>query len=121
MFLVIYGVLPKSLLVFEISFVFLGIFWAFININSIVVVWALAPEGKTGAYTGIYYFFSQLAAILSPIFMGFTFDLAQSSMGVNKYQLMIPYLFVCMFIALIFLTRVKRGEIKLNPEEINRL
>ena len=51
-FLVIYGVLPKSLLVFEISFVFLGIFWAFININSIVVVWALAPEGKTGAYTG---------------------------------------------------------------------
>ena len=60
-----------------------GMFWAFININSIVIVWELAGTARLGTYTGLYYFFSALAAIVSPVMAGAIFD-----------QIGISYLFI---------------------------
>ncbi len=52
-----------------------GFFLAMISINGIVIIWQLAPEGKIGAYTGVYYLFTQTAAIISPVVAGFQFDM----------------------------------------------
>ncbi len=51
-----------------------GMFWAFVNINSIVIVWELAGAARLGTYTGLYYFFSATAAIVSPVVAGAIFD-----------------------------------------------
>jgi MFS family permease len=103
-----------------------GVCWGMININSIAVVWQLAPKGKTGSYTGVYYTFSQLAAILSPIFAGFSADVySYNNPDIAEgaqYIILFPYVLIWMFIALIFLTRVKRGEASdLTQEELERL
>jgi MFS family permease len=52
-----------------------GFFWACININSYPMVVEKAEEKKVGTFTGIYYFFSMLAAILGPLFFGLFVDL----------------------------------------------
>ncbi len=66
--------IPKTAFVIIGSFIVGGVGWAFININSIVIVWTLSGS-KTGAGTGIYYFFSALAAIIGPVTIGGIFDL----------------------------------------------
>ena len=65
-FALIFGALvQKSLIATILALVLAGIGWAMVNVNSITVVWELAPSiEKIGTYTGVYYFFSVLAAIL---------------------------------------------------------
>ena len=62
-------------------FFFSGIGWAFVNINSIVIVWTLAGKERVGAGTGIYYFFSASAAIIGPVLIGGIFDLIRYIFG----------------------------------------
>lgn len=52
-----------------------GFFWACININSYPMVVEMTTEDKVGTYTGLYYFFSSLAAITGPLLFGFFVDL----------------------------------------------
>lgn len=54
---------------------FAGVAWAFININSYPLVVELAGKASVGTYTGFYYFASQIAAILGPLFLGILIDL----------------------------------------------
>jgi MFS family permease len=51
-----------------------GIFWAFINVNSLPLVYDHGDERRIGAYTGLYYFSSQLAAVLGPTLSGFVVE-----------------------------------------------
>lgn len=51
-----------------------GAFWALVNINSYPMVADMAKEGQIGTYTGLYYFFSALAAILAPPAAGLFMD-----------------------------------------------
>ncbi len=51
-----------------------GIFWAFININSYPYVVQGVSEDKVGTYTGLYYFFSSIAAISGPFIFGIFVD-----------------------------------------------
>ena len=53
----------------------MGGFWALVNINSLPMVYDLAKSGSIGAYTGLYYFASSLAAITGPIVAGWLIDL----------------------------------------------
>lgn len=94
-----------------IIFTLIGIFWAMININSIVIVWEIGGEAKLGAYTGLYYFFSQLAAIFGPLLAGVVFDLVGFG---AMYPLSIAY----MIVALICMMFVKRGEAKESKVEV---
>ena len=80
-----------------------GMFWAFININSIVIVWEIGGREKLGAYTGLYYFFSSLAAITSPPIAGFIFDLV-------GHWIMFPLTAIYIAIALAFMMGVRKGE-----------
>lgn len=54
----------------------MGAFWALVNINSLPMVYDLSKGGSIGAYTGLYYFSSSLAAITGPILAGGLVDLA---------------------------------------------
>jgi len=63
--------LAKGLIAFVVILVFVGFFWAWVNVNSLPLVYDLGNEGKIGAYTGLYYFFSQTAAVIGPVAGGF--------------------------------------------------
>ena len=80
-----------------------GMFWAAININSYPMVVDMAARSKTGAYTGLYYLFSSLAAITGPPVFGFLRDF----FGMRA---LFPFAVLCALVALVFMTRVKRGE-----------
>ncbi|NLO82729.1 MAG: SLC45 family MFS transporter [Clostridiales bacterium] len=63
----------KDMLIIRILLFIGGIFWAMININSYPMVVEKAGE-NIGAYTGLYYFFSTIPAILSPVIVGFLME-----------------------------------------------
>jgi len=63
----------RQLLIIRILLFIGGIFWAMININSYPMVVEKAGE-NIGAYTGLYYFFSTIPAILSPVVVGFLME-----------------------------------------------
>ena len=106
-----FGLIRASLLIMAIPLIFLGLGWAMINTNSIVIVWELAPtEEKIGTYTGLYYFFSYLAAILGPMAVGALTDL----FGIISLLLNGAIFFILAFIMMLF---VKRGEIEFTEEE----
>lgn len=93
----------------------IGVFYGMININTIVIIWEMAPEGKLGAYTGTYYFFSQMSATLGPLAAGGTFDiykLISNATEGSQYFMLFPYLIFWEIVAMIFLSRVKKGESK---------
>lgn len=105
------GLGKASLGIMAIPLALLGPGWALINVNSIVIVWELAPtERKIGTYTGLYYFFSFLAAILGPMIVGGLTDLFSApSLLLNG-----AFFFILAFIMMLF---VKRGEVELTKEE----
>jgi len=104
------GFLFQTLTVTMIILVLFGIGWAFVNVNSIVIVWELAPSiKKIGTYTGLYYFFSVLAAVIGPGIVGGLRDL----FGPGSLLLVGLMFFV---IAFIFIYFVKRGEVELTDE-----
>jgi MFS family permease len=106
-----FGLIKAPLGIMAIPLAFLGIGWAMINTNSIVIVWELAPtEKKIGTYTGLYYFFSYLAAILGPMIVGGLTDL----LGLPFLMLNGAFFFILAFIMMMF---VKRGEVELTAEE----
>jgi maltose/moltooligosaccharide transporter len=96
-----------------VLFIIVGIFYGLVNINTIVIIWQMAPKDKVGSYTGSYYFFSQLSDTLSPVVAGGLFSLYKWIFGVaqgQQYVLLFPYAIICLVIAMIFLLRVKKGE-----------
>jgi Na+/melibiose symporter-like transporter len=89
-----------------------GIFWAMVNVNSIVIVWELSQK-KLGAGTGIYYVFSQSSAALGPVLFGVLADLLVISLILTintKFILLWPYALVFWVLAFIFMLFVRRGE-----------
>ena len=73
-----------------------GIFWAFVNVNSLPLVYDYGDESRIGAYTGLYYFSSQLAAVLGPTLGGGLVDLLN-----DEYRWL--WLFGVLFMALAWL------------------
>jgi MFS family permease len=60
----------QSQLTMAIILVLAGLCWAMINVNSLPLVYDFGDETRIGAYTGLYYFSSQTAAILGPVLSG---------------------------------------------------
>ena len=65
----------QGAITFVIVLVLAGIFWALVNVNSLPLVYDFGDERKIGAFTGLYYFSSQLAAVLGPSLGGIVVDL----------------------------------------------
>jgi MFS family permease len=80
----------------------MGAFWALVNINSLPMVYDLATGGSIGAYTGLYYFSSSLAAIIGPVLAGGLVDLA-------GYRAVWLFTAVFMAAAVALMSRVRPG------------
>ena len=82
-----------------------GGFWALVNVNSLPLVYDHGDERRIGAYTGLYYFSSQLAAVLGPTLGGIVVD----TFG-DQYRWLWLFSFVFMAFAILTMLKVKRGE-----------
>jgi maltose/moltooligosaccharide transporter len=82
-----------------------GIGWAFININSLPMIVDLTSAARIGTYTGLYYLFSTLSAIVGPNVNGWAIQLAG-----NNYNIIMFLASVFFAIAFIMMRGVKRGE-----------
>jgi MFS family permease len=67
-----------------------------VNVNSLPLVYDYGDERRIGAYTGLYYFSSQLAAVLGPTLGGVVVDV----LG-DQYRWL--FLFGALFMALAWL------------------
>lgn len=85
-----------------IGFLFIpgGIGWALININSYPFVVSMTKSTNIGAYTGLYYLFSSLAAIASPPLIGLLID----TLG---YGILFKYSVAGFILAFVFILFVK--------------
>jgi len=90
-----------------------GIGWALININSLPMVVDLTTSARLGTYTGLYYLFSTLSAIVGPNVNGWAVQL--SGGNYNVIMLLAPFFMV---IAFILMLGVKRGEATKNVESV---
>ena len=87
-------------------FIFAGIGWASINVNSFPMVVELARGGDVGKYTGYYYTASMAAQIVAPILSGLLYDL----IGMRH----VFFLFGAAFVVFSFITMffVRHGDSK---------
>ena len=109
----LHGVLLKSLpptvklLTFWALLFCFGIFWVTIVTNSFPMLWQMSTFSTVGIYTGLYYFFSQAASIISPPLSGACID-------IFGYPSLFIYAAIFMTIAFITMSKVNRGE----PEDV---
>jgi MFS family permease len=80
-----------------------GAFWIGVVVNSFPMLWQMTSYETVGVYTGLYYTFSQSAAILAPPLTGLIIDLA-------GYPGIFVFGALCMFIAWIVMKGVSSGE-----------
>ncbi len=86
-----------------------GIFWVTVVTNSFPMLWQMADYTTMGIYTGLYYFFSQLASIISPPLAGGATDLF-------GYPALFLYGMIFMLVAFFLMKKVNRGE----PEDLEQ-
>lgn len=100
--------------IYTLSFIMmaLGIAWALININSLPMVVDMTDAVHIGTYTGLYYLFSTLAAIIGPILYG---SIIQASN--DQYRLLMLVSPIFLLFALLAMLGVKRGEATTTPED----
>lgn len=80
-----------------------GSFWVTVITNSFPMLWQMADYTNMGIYTGLYYFFSQLASIVAPPITGGLID-------IFGYGSLFLFAAVCMLIAFFLMSKVTRGE-----------
>lgn len=97
----ILGVVP----VVGVILMFAGAGWALININSLPMVVDMTTSVRLGTYTGLYYLFSTLSAIVGPNVNGLVVQLTGKNYGM---VMVVGPIF--MLIALFLMAGVKRGE-----------
>lgn len=98
---------------FWILLFFFGIFWVTVVTNSFPMLWQMADYKTMGIYTGLYYFFSQLASIISPPITGFCIDLF-------GHQSLFVYAAFNMGVAFFLMRGVHRGEPEDDPVEMTK-
>ncbi|HRS74815.1 MAG TPA: MFS transporter [Anaerolineaceae bacterium] len=92
--------LVKGLISFIIILVLVGFFWSWVNVNSLPLVYDHGDEKRIGAYTGLYYFFSQTAAVLGPTLGGLLVEKIH-------FNYKVLFIFGAVFLFLAFLSMLK--------------
>jgi MFS family permease len=82
-----------------------GLGWAFVNINSLPMGVELTSAARIGTFTGLYYLFSTLSAIVGPNVNGWAIQLTGNNY--NVIMLSAPFF---MLIAFVQMLGVRRGE-----------
>jgi Na+/melibiose symporter-like transporter len=96
---------PRMLTLAGVMLIFGGIGWAFVNINSLPMVVELTTAARLGTFTGLYYLFSTLSAIVGPNVNGLAIQLTGNNY--NVIMLIAPFFFL---ISLVLMLGVRRGE-----------
>lgn len=102
----------RMLTIAGVMLIFGGIGWAFVNINSLPMVVELTTAARLGTFTGLYYLFSTLSAIVGPNVNGWAIQL--SGNNYNIIMLIAPFFMVT---ALILMLGVRRGEATTGQQE----
>lgn len=89
----------------NLVFVFTGIGWASINVNSYPMVVEMSKSADVGKYTGLYYTFSMAAQIFTPIFSGFLLENV-------SYRTLFPYALVFSILSFGTMLMVRHGDAK---------
>jgi MFS family permease len=100
----------SSLILFLILMFFYGAVWIGVVVNSFPMLWQMASYGNMGIYTGLYYTFSQTAAISAPPITGAIIDIA-------GYPGIFIFGGICMMLAWFIMGGVKRGEVQGNEQQ----
>ncbi len=95
----------QNTITFAIILVLIGIFWSMVNVNSLPLVYDHGDESRIGAFTGLYYLSSQLAAVLGPTLGGVLVDALN-----DQYRWLWLFGAVFMGIALAVMFRVRGRE-----------
>ncbi|MDR0758625.1 MAG: MFS transporter [Treponema sp.] len=85
-----------------------GAVWIGVVVNSFPMLWQMAAFNNMGIYTGLYYTFSQSAAILAPPITGAVIDL-------SGYPGIFVFGGVCMLVAWFIMGGVSAGEATDGP------
>lgn len=96
---------PRMLTLAGVLLIIGGIAWSFININSLPMIVDLTTAARIGTFTGLYYLFSTLSAIVGPNINGWAIQLTG-----NNYNIIMVIAPIFMAVALWLMLGVKRGE-----------
>jgi maltose/moltooligosaccharide transporter len=102
----------RMLTIAGVLLMFGGVSWAFVNINSLPMVVDMTSDARLGTYTGLYYLFSTLSAIVGPNVNGWIVQLTNNNY--NNIMLIAPFF---MITALVLMWGVRRGEAKVTPDQ----
>ena len=80
-----------------------GMCWGAANTNSFPMLWRKANLDNVGAYTGVYYVFSQAAAIVTPPLTGLILDY-------TEFRAMFLFTATLMVLSFLVIGRVRGGE-----------
>jgi len=94
-----------DLLVISVFLMLAGAAWALININSLPMVVDMTTAARLGTFTGLYYLFSTLSAIVGPTLNGAIIQATD-----NNYNMVMLVAPIFMAVALVLIWGVKRGE-----------
>jgi MFS family permease len=81
-----------------------GFFWALVNVNSLPMVYDYGDESKIGAFTGLYYFASQSAAVLGPVLSGVLVETMS-----NNYRMLWVFSTAFIFLAYLTIRKIKNS------------
>ncbi len=106
------GVGPTTAWIIFLALLFVfGMFWGSVITNSFPMLWQMATFSNMGIYTGLYYFFSQGAAITSPPISGAVIDLFTLGFGPTAgLRMIFLYSAIMMAVAFTVMRRVHGGE-----------
>lgn len=88
-----------------VLFILVGIAWAAINVNSFPMVVEMCAGSDVGKYTGLYYTFSMVAQVVTPIVAGWLLKNV-------AYESLFIYAAVAVFISFLTMGMVKHGDSK---------
>ena len=105
------GFFIRDILIISIIIALIGVAYACIIVNTIVIIWGLAPsEKKIGTYTGMYYLFTYSAEIFGPGLVGLLTD-------ITGWEFFFINGAVFLIVAFLLMFFVKREEAELTEEQ----
>ncbi|MEJ2261852.1 MAG: MFS transporter [Anaerolineales bacterium] len=104
-----YGLVVSSEIMLIALLVPAGFFWALINVNSLPMVYDVGGENQIGAFTGLYYFASNIAAVAGPQVVGILIQFTG-----DNYRIMFIFSAIFMLLAGVLMSQVREARAELK-------
>lgn len=108
--LCLYGLVVSNQLMLIAFLISAGFFWALINVNSLPMVYDVGGDVRIGAFTGLYYLASNIAAVAGPQVVGVIIDLTG-----GNYRTMFAFSAIFFLLAGFFMWRVREKLVVAQP------